>query len=460
MAAVLWFRRDLRLSDHPALLAARDAAEASAGVDSPGVVGLFVLDETLRRPSGPARLAFLYRCLRDLDSQLDGRLVVRRGDPVNVVAAVAREAGAQTVHVSADYGPYGAERDRRVEAALADDGRELVRTGSPYAVAPGRVRRADGSPYRVFTPYSRAWRDAGWRPPATRPREVPWLALHGIGIPQDPRLGTTELLPAGEEAARDRLTAFLRSVDGYRDGRDLPAAEATSRLSPYLKYGCIHPRTILQKLPNTAGAKTFMNELAWREFYADVLWHQPRSARADLTDALAGLDYADEKRGQGAQHFEAWKQGKTGYPIVDAGMRQLLAEGWMHNRVRMIVASFLVKDLHIWWRPGARWFLERLVDGDLASNNHGWQWVAGTGTDAAPYFRVFNPVLQGEKFDPEGEYVRRYVPELRALEGKAVHSPWAAVGGPPKGYPAPIVDHAAERKETLARYEQARSTKR
>ncbi len=460
MTAVLWFRRDLRLSDHPALLAARDAATASTEADSPGVVGLFVLDDTLRRPSGAARLAFLYECLRDLDRQLDGRLVVRRGNPVNVVPAVAREAGSHTVHISADYGPYGAERDRRVQAALESDGRQLVRTGSPYAVAPGRVRRADGSPYRVFTPYSRAWRAAGWRAPATRPREVAWLALDGTGIPKDPALGATVLPPAGESAARDRLNAFLESVDGYAQGRDRPAEEATSRLSAYLKYGCIHPRTILARLPGGHGAQTFQNELAWREFYADVLFHQPQSAREDLTDALAGLDYADETKGAAARHFEAWKQGMTGYPIVDAGMRQLLAEGWVHNRVRMIVASFLIKDLHIWWRPGARWFLEKLVDGDLASNNHGWQWVAGTGTDAAPYFRVFNPLLQGEKFDPEGEYVRRYVPELRGIEGKAAHSPWAAPGGPPNGYPAPIVDHAAERKDTLARYEHARSSRR
>ncbi len=459
MPAVLWFRRDLRLSDHPALLAACDEAAASDNGESGGLVGLFVLDETLRRPSGAPRLAFLYRCLRDLDRQLGGRLVVRRGDPVNLVPAVARTSGAHAVHVSADFAPYGAERDRRVEAALAKSGRRLVRTGSPFAVSPGRVLRSDGSPYRVFTPFSRAWRDAGWRAPAARPRTVTWLAMDGTGVPQDPGLGGTQLPEAGEEAAHRRLEKFLESVGGYSKARNHPGAEATSRLSPYLKYGCIHPRTILAALPSGQGAATFQNELAWRDFYADVLWHNPESARADLTGSLAELDYADETSGQSASHFEAWKQGRTGYPIVDAGMRQLLAEGWMHNRVRMIVASFLVKDLHIWWRPGARWFLERLVDGDLASNNHGWQWVAGTGTDAAPYFRVFNPVLQGEKFDPDGEYVRRYVPELRGIEGKAVHTPWRAPGGPPEGYPAPIVDHAAERKETLARYNNARANR-
>jgi deoxyribodipyrimidine photo-lyase len=456
VTAVLWFRRDLRLSDHPALLAARDDAAAAEDGKSSGVVGLFVLDEALRRPSGAARLAFLYRCLRDLNEQMGGRLVVRRGDPEKVVPAVARESGSRAVHISADCAPYGAERDRRVEAALEKAGCRLVRTGSPYAVTPGRVLRGEGSPYRVFTPFSRAWREAGWRAPASRPRDVPWLSLDGTAIPKDPALGGVELPEAGEAAAHRRLDRFLESVADYANGRNLPAAEATSRLSPYLKYGCIHPRTVLDKLPSGKGAATFQNEIAWREFYADVLWHQPQSAREDLTDALAGLDYEDETKGEGARHFEAWKQGRTGYPIVDAGMRQLLAEGWMHNRLRMITASFLIKDLHIWWRPGARWFLEHLVDGDLASNNHGWQWVAGTGTDAAPYFRVFNPMLQGEKFDPDGEYVRRYVPELQGMEGKAVHTPWQAPDGPPKGYPEPIVDHAAERKETLARYESAR----
>jgi deoxyribodipyrimidine photo-lyase len=457
--AVLWFRRDLRLSDHPALLAARDEAAASEQGKSSGVVGLFVLDDALRKPSGAPRLAFLYRCLRDLNEQLDGRLVVRRGDPVKVVPAVARESGSHAVHISSDFGPYGAERDRRVEAALEQDGRRLVRTGSPYAVSPGRVTRPDGSPYRVFTPFSRGWRDAGWREPAVRPRAIEWVALDGTGIPKDPALGDTELPDAGEAAAHKRLERFLKSVNDYANGRDLPAAEATSRLSPYLKYGCIHPRTILAKLPTGKGASTFQNEICWREFYADVLSRAPQSAREDLTGSLDGMEYEDETKGETARRFEAWKQGKTGYPIVDAGMRQLLAEGWIHNRVRMIAASFLVKDLHIWWRPGARWFLDRLVDGDLASNHHGWQWVAGTGTDAAPYFRVFNPVLQGEKFDPAGEYVRRYVPELRdaeGLEGKAIHAPWNAPGGPPGGYPAPIVDHFAERNEALARLQATR----
>ncbi len=458
---MLWFRRDLRLSDHPALLAACDAARSGAQDSSGGVVGLFVLDDALRKPSGTARLAFLYRCLRELDEALGGRLVVRRGDPANVVPAVAKEVGAATVHVSADYGPYGAERDRRVEAELAKADRQLVRTGSPYAVAPGRILNGSDQPYRVFTPFSRAWRAHGWRDPAARPRTVDWLELPGTGIPKDPPLGAKELPDAGEQAAQDRLKGFLDRVGDYGDTRNEPGRDATSRLSAYLKYGCIHPRTVLAALREVGGGTgvfTYENELAWRDFYADVLWHHPESARADLTENLRDIEYAKPGSGEAKGHFEAWTQGRTGYPIVDAGMRQLLAEGWMHNRVRMIVASFLVKDLHIWWRDGALWFLDQLVDGDLASNNHGWQWVAGTGTDAAPYFRIFNPITQGEKFDPDGVYVRRYVPELRIdrLAGKAVHTPWDSPGGLPDGYPARIVDHAAERKESLARYEAAR----
>ncbi len=470
MAAVLWFRRDLRLGDHPALLAARDAA---ARDDPHHVVGLFVFDETLRRPAGSARIAFLYRCLRALNEQLDGKLVIRRGDPANVVPAVAAEVDAATVHVSADFGPYGAARDRAVERALGAAGRQLVRTGSPYAVAPGRIVRSDGSPYRVFTPFARAWRAHGWRSPALAPSEVRWLPLDGVAIPKDPAIGSKLLPPAGEAAAGDRLNAFLSQVTEYGTNRNLPARPATSRLSPYLKYGCIHPRTLLAKVAEVSaqaseeragtadpsnGVSSFVNELAWRDFYADVLWHQPESAREDLSPALGELEYDDLAEVPVAERFAAWKAGRTGYPIVDAGMRQLLAEGWMHNRVRMITASFLVKDLHIWWPHGARWFLDQLVDGDLASNNAGWQWVAGTGTDAAPYFRVFNPLLQGEKFDPQGEYVRRYVPELAGadLPGKSIHAPWDAPGGLPEDYPARIVDHAAERKETLRRYEAAR----
>jgi deoxyribodipyrimidine photo-lyase len=449
--SVLWFRRDLRLADHPALLAARDEAGHEGRV-----LGLFVLDDHLRRPSGPVRLAFLYRCLRDLDERLGGRLCIRRGAPESVVPAVADELDAAAVHVSADFGPYGRRRDERVEKALSDAGRTLHRTGSPYAVAPGRIRNGEGSPYRVYTPYYRAWKEHGVRKPAHGVGTVPWAELSGEQVPDDPDLSGTVLPDAGERAASDRLKTFLGSVREYGDARDLPGADATSRLSPYLKYGCIHPRTVLAGLGSSPGEETLRGEIAWRDFYADVLFRHPDSARWDLTGALAGMQHGNGSTAADDRLYQAWTQGRTGFPIVDAGMRQLLAEGWMHNRVRMITASFLVKDLHLPWQRGARWFLQRLVDGDLSSNNHGWQWVAGTGTDAAPYFRIFNPTLQGEKFDPAGEYVRRYVPELRGVEGKQVHQPWRLPGGVPAGYVEPVVDHAAERKESLSRYSDAR----
>jgi deoxyribodipyrimidine photo-lyase len=445
-AALLWFRRDLRLGDHPALLAA--AAEGP-------VTALFVLDDELRKPAGVPRIAFLYRTLRALDEQLreyGGDLVVRRGKPEQVVPAVARETGAASVHVSADFGPYGRARDERVEEALGDT--PLVRTGSPYAVAPGRVIKGDGSPFKVYTPFYRAWSEHGWRKPArSRPGDVEWRTADGTGIPQDPRLPAGLTLPqAGENAA---MTAWRRfrgtQLSGYADGRDRPDLDRTSHMSPYLKWGSIHPRTLLDGLDSDS---VYRREIAWRDFYAAVLYFWPDSARDYFLPEMAKMPYASGKEAD--QGFRAWSEGRTGYPIVDAGMRQLLAEGWMHNRVRMIVASFLVKDLHIEWTRGARHFMRHLVDGDLASNQHGWQWTAGTGTDAAPYFRIFNPVTQGKKFDPAGDYIRRYVPELRGLSSKEIHEPWNRREGLPEGYPEPIVDHAEERVRALANYQHVR----
>ncbi len=446
--AVLWFRRDLRLGDHPALLAAADEGPVTA---------LFVLDDVLRKPSGPARIAFMYRTLRALDTQLrehGGGLVVRRGRPENVVPAVAKETGASSVHVSADFGPYGRARDERVDEALGVI--PLVRTGSPYAVAPGRVTKGDGTPFKVYTPFYKAWSEHGWRQPArSKPGAVEWRTVEGTGVPQDPDLPSGLTLPeAGEEAALAAWRRFRGShLSGYATERDRPDLNHTSRMSPYLKWGSIHPRTILDGLGG--GDSAYRKEIAWREFYAAVLYYWPESAREYFQPQLAKLPYSSGKDAD--QAFRAWTQGRTGYPIVDAGMRQLLAEGWMHNRLRMIVASFLVKDLHIEWTHGARHFMHHLVDGDLASNQHGWQWTAGTGTDAAPYFRVFNPVTQGQKFDPDGDYIRRYVPELHELGGQEIHEPWDRADGLPDGYPERIVDHARARKESLAAYQHLRA---
>jgi deoxyribodipyrimidine photo-lyase len=443
MTSVLWFRRDLRLKDHPAL---HEAANSGP------VVTLFVLDPALLGPAGAARLAFLHRTLRVLDGQLrqhGGRLVVRRGNPVDVVPAVAAEARAGSVHVSADFGPYGGARDDRVEAALGGIG--LVRTGSPYAVSPGRIVKADGEPYTVYSPFYRAWTKHGWRAPAADISDrVDWdMAISGTDVPDAPPLPDGLTLPdPGEDAGLTAWRAYRASrLAAYPDERSRPDLDSTSHMSVYLKWGCVHPRTLLADLG--PGDETFRRELAWREFYADVLHHRPGSAREYYLPRFKAMGWSDPD----SAAFQAWRDGRTGYPIVDAGMRQLVAQGWMHNRVRMIVASFLVKDLHIEWQQGARHFMRHLVDGDLASNQHGWQWTAGTGTDPAPYYRVFNPTTQARTFDPEGDYVRRWVPELRSVAGGAVHTPWELDPAPPD-YPDRILDHLEERKVALARYQQ------
>jgi len=269
-------------------------------------------------------------------------------------------------------------------------------------------------------------------------------------LPEAPGVDA-ELPPAGERAAQDRLHAFLDTdLATYDVGRDRPDLDETSHLSPYLRWGCLHPRQILTHLGRSRAHDRFRAELAWREFYADVLFRQPRSAWWNLDDRMDAMEV--DTGAPAKDRMASWSAGQTGFPIVDAGMRQLHATGWMHNRVRMVTASFLVKDLHLPWQWGARHFLAHLVDGDLASNNHGWQWAAGTGTDAAPYFRIFNPVTQSERFDPDGDYIRRWVPELADAGAKIVHAPWTAAEGMPPGYPPPMVDHAAERDEALRRY--------
>ena len=438
---VVWFRRDLRTGDLPTLTAAADGAGP--------VLGLFVLDEKLLKTSGGPRRDFLYRSLQALDDQLGGRLLVVKGDPEEVVPKVAQALDTAEVHVSADYGPYGRDRDERVGKHV-----DLVATGSPFAIAPGRVTKNDGDPYKVFTPYFRQWMEHGWRgPAATSADTVEWLdpsQVSGLprraAIPQEKDGSTVE---AGETAALANWKEFLERVSVYEDERNRPDLDSTSRMSVYLKYGNIHPRTMLADLGKlrSEGAAGYRKQLAWRDFYADILFQRPDSARENYDKKFDKIELDTSEHAY--ELFDIWKEGRTGFPIVDAGMRQLDSEKWMHNRVRMIVASFLVKDLHLPWWWGARYFMAQLVDGDLANNQHGWQWTAGTGTDASPYFRVFNPITQGEKFDPTGDYVRRWVPELRGEEGKAVHT---LKFGRPKDYPEPIVDHKHEREVAIARF--------
>jgi deoxyribodipyrimidine photo-lyase len=442
----MWFRRDLRLSDSPALVAAaRHAGPAGE------VVALFCRDPHLERSAGAPRRAFLAGCLTALDRNLGGRLVVREGRPEDVVPDVATSAGADAVFIAEDFGPYGRRRDRRVAEQLERREVSLLGVGSPYAVPPGELLSQAAEPFKVFTPFSRAWRAHGWPTPLRAPGRIIWAGgFESDGPPDVPPTGG-DLPEAGERAAKRAARRFLDGpLERYAATRDRPDLDATSRLSPYLKWGCIHPRQLLAKLQRSAAHEAFRSELCWREFYADVLWHRPDTVSRAFVPAMRRMEVDTGREADAA--FAAWAEGRTGYPIVDAGMRQLAAEGWMHNRVRMIVASFLVKDLHVDWSRGARYFMARLVDGDLASNHHGWQWVAGTGTDAAPYFRVFNPVTQAERHDPQGDYVRRWVPELRSIAGPAVHRPWTQDDGPPAGYPMPIVDHAQERTEALRRY--------
>jgi deoxyribodipyrimidine photo-lyase len=421
--SIVWFRRDLRLSDHPALAAAAAAGE---------VAGVFVLDPSLLREDS-MRVRFLLGCLAALNEEMNGSLWVHSGKPAEVIPALANRLQVADVYVTADCAPYGRRRDDAVSASLERAGRRLVSVGSPYAVDPGVVLNGSGLPYRVFTPYAKAWESAGWARPQAPPT-VRWTAAD----PQAAAPPRPDDLPAwaapGERAALDMWERFFEDrLEGYDERRDFPGLDATSGLSPYLRFGCIHPRTILAELADSRSHRRLRTELAWREFYADVLFHRPDSAWQSMQPTMRAMrcdtDAAATRR------FEAWCGGQTGFPIVDAGMRQLLSEGFIHNRVRMIVASFLVKDLHLPWQWGARHFQRYLIDFDLASNNHGWQWVAGTGTDAAPYYRIFNPHAQQARFDPDATYVDR----------------WAGAG-----FGIPIVDHAIERIEALARLAELR----
>ena len=443
---VMWFRRDLRLEDNPALVAANKASQSGK------VTPLFVLDPMFLIRSGAPRLAFLFRSLRDLNDQMSGSLVVRIGDPVEVIAQVAKEVGATEIFAAKDFAPYGQKRDALVAQALENIGAKLNHVGSPYAVDPGTVRKADNTPYAVFTPFSKIWLAHGWPAPTGKAR-ITWHGAPDVmtqEIPADPVL-TAKIADVGSKAAWKRWEYFAKTgLNKYKDERNNPDRDGCSKMSVYLRFGTIHPRQLLDKLSSNQNHDVYRSELCWREFYGDVLFHQPHTTWKNLQPKMDSIQVDTDEHAE--KKFAQWCAGNTGYPIVDAGMRQMLATGWMHNRVRMVAASFLVKDLHLPWQWGAKFFMKHLVDGDIASNNHGWQWTAGTGTDAAPYFRVFNPVLQGERFDPDGNFVREWIPELSDVPKKFIHSPWLAQSGLFGNYVAPMVDHSQERDEALSRY--------
>ena len=444
--SIFWFRRDLRINDNPALLAAI--------AESDEIVPVFILDPQQLERLGEKGKSYLAQSLQLLDESLDKKLHVLAGDSLEVLKVLLKKYGATSVHIAAAYEPQDAKRDEKIEAA----GVKLVRTGSAYAVAPGRVRKpSDDTPYRVYTPFYKAWSLHGWRKPADKPKSINAIkpGSDARAFPDWKVPPGVKMTPAGEEAAIARFKLFQKNgLNNYDQARNLAGIDGTSKMSAHLTWGEIHPRTLLAPLGESKAHDVFRKEIAWREFYADVLFHNPHTETDYYAPQFASMRY--DKPGE---KFKAWCEGKTGYPFVDAAMRQLLTEGWMHNRTRMVVASFLVKDLHLEWQLGERFFREHLIDYDVASNAHGWQWTAGCGTDASPYYRIFNPVEQGKRFDENGDYVRKYVPELAHIKGIEVQEPWETPDGYANGYVKQIVDHKAERNESLARLEEIKVNK-
>ena len=443
--SVALFTRDLRVHDNPVLHAAAQAEQT---------VPLFVVDDAIAAAGyvRPNRARFLAECLADLDGSLrerGGCLVVRRGDVVEEVRAVAQEVAAEQVHVAADVSGYAQRRRDALAAALEEDGRELVvHDAVVTAVPPGALTPQGRDHFAVFTPYSRRWAQLRLRRPLDPPRQLSQPRLRAGSVPRAADLcaGDTapDLAPGGESAARERLDRWASRACHYAEQHDALAADDTSRLSPYLHFGCLSAAEVVHRVgTGSAGAEAFVRQVCWRDFHHQVLAARPQVAREDYRG------HGDRwRRDDRALH--AWRQGRTGYPIVDAGMRQLLAQGWMHNRARLIVGSFLTKTLYLDWRRGAAHFLDLLVDGDVASNQLNWQWIAGTGTDSRPN-RVLNPLAQARRYDSAGDYVRRYVPELADVAGAAVHEPWRLpddVRGALE-YPEPIVDLAEGRRRFL-----------
>ncbi|HKO36915.1 MAG TPA: deoxyribodipyrimidine photo-lyase [Solirubrobacterales bacterium] len=433
--AIVLFNRDLRVHDHPALAAAAKAERT---------VPLFVFDERLlgSRFAAPNRVAFMLEALRDLDERLrrsGGRLFVRRGDPVREAVAVAKECGATAIHVSADWSAYARAREERLARACAEERIEFTPHPGVTVVPPGAVTPTGGDHFKVFSPYHRAWSGLPHRGLLGAPRK--------LSVPSKPKAGqlpgleslvggrpSPGRLTGGETEGRKLMRAFLRDgLGSYEDRHDDLPGDGTSRLSAYVRWGCVSPLELAREAGERRGGAAFVRQLCWRDFHHQVL---------AATPSLPHRDYRPrrDRWSRSTRVLEAWREGRTGYPLVDAAMRQLAEEGFMHNRARMTVASFLCKDLYVDWRAGAWHFWDLLTDGEIANNAGNWQWVAGTGNDTRPN-RVLSPVRQAKRFDPHGAYVRRYLPELEPVRGKAIFEPWRMEGFERLDYPPPLVDH-------------------
>lgn len=466
MIVLHWFRRDLRVEDNTAL--------ARAARDADRVVPIFLLDDTYANDSrvGPARFRFLRESLEELEARLasvGGRLVVRQGPAARALPALLAETGAEAVYANAEIGPYPERRDREAAAAVEAAGGTFRLFADELLVAPDQLATLAGDPYTVYTPFSKKWMSMEKADPIPAPAALATPALAGVPLAKVRAwrsLGPDADSPkGGEREARALLDRFFATAAArYAEDRDRPDRAGTSRLSAHLHFGTISARTVRaaaeqawKAAPPRARehARRFVLELAWREFYHHVLFHFPRVAGESFRPEFDRMEWKDDPTG-----LEAWKRGRTGFPLVDAAMRELATTHWMHNRARMVAASFLTKDLHIHWREGEAWFEHELADADLANNNGGWQWAAGSGTDAAPYFRIFNPVLQSKRFDPDGAYIRRFVPELARVTDAKIHEPWTMTPEEQREagcrieteYPAPIVDHAREKEVALAMF--------
>ncbi len=470
---IVWFRRDLRLADNPALWQALQEAER--------VVPVYIhapIEAGDWQPGGASRW-WLHHSLTALDEGLrrrGGSLTLRRGPSLAALLELAETTGAEGIYWNRQYEPYAIARDREIKAALRERGLRTESFNAALLHEPWQVANQAGEPFRVFTPFWKACLAHGIdQPLLPTPEHVPGPEVAPPSEPLDafkllPRIpwdrGFAPVWRPGEAGALDRLEQFVQqAIGGYAEHRNLPGSPTTSRLSPHLHFGEVGPRQIVHAARVAAdgagardaeGVRVFLSEIGWREFAYHLLFHFPHTPAAPLDPKFASFPWESDDNA-----LAAWQRGQTGIPIVDAGLRELWTTGWMHNRVRMIVASLLTKNLLIHWSEGARWFWDTLVDADLASNTLGWQWTAGCGADAAPYFRIFNPVLQGEKFDPDGDYVRRWVPELASVPAKLIHRPWEADSATlrrlglalGRDYPLPIVDLKESRDRALARFE-------